>query len=756
MHEAVRDPHRLAAALPSFFSSRFSAPSTSTSVRLRPAIQLTPLSAAHLLIAAACLLGTGPSQAETPRPAPISVGRFPQEVARHFALNAAIPARDVLRVALSPDGSPLLETAAGKLRWRDEQWVSTSEPLPGPSGDKPPTDAEIHQLAAGPDGRLAAAAADGLWERGGDEAVWQRLEVSDGQGRLWAAADVRGTTYDRDGQLWFATRAGVGQRTADGWRFFDGRDGLPYNDFTCCAAGGDGSVWFGTRRGAIRRQNDRWHYRQGKRWLPDDHVRDIAVADDGTAWFATPQGVGCIGRQPMTLAEKAAFYEQEIDALIKRTPFGYVAEADLPRAGDKSQVTLHDSDNDGLWTAMYGASQCFAYAATGSAESKARAAQAFEALRFLQEVTQGGPNSPPLGYVARTILPADGPDPNEGRLAQDLLTQANHDRLWKVYSPRWPRSADGNWYWKSDTSSDELDGHYFFYPLYYDLVADTPEERRRVRQVVRDLTDHLIKHDFVLQEHDGRPTRWGMFRPSVINHDYDWVAERGLNSLSMLSYLTVAHHVTGESRFAETAQKLVKEHSYHMNAMVPKLQRGMGSGNQSDDEMAFMSFYNILKYSPPSDRRQQLLAAFYWYWTLEQPERNPFFDFCYAAFGQGQSIKDPWDDNDLSPWENWLADAVETLVDFPLDRIDWGHQNSHRLDIVSLPRQNGHGLLESNRGDRGYRVDGKVLPVSERFFHHWNTDPWRLDYGGTGRSLGSGTVYLLPYYMGRYHGFIQE
>ena len=31
-----------------------------------------------------------------------------------------------------------------------------------------------------------------------------------------------------------------------------GADGLPYNDFTCMAAGRDGSIWFGTTRGAIR------------------------------------------------------------------------------------------------------------------------------------------------------------------------------------------------------------------------------------------------------------------------------------------------------------------------------------------------------------------------------------------------------------------------------------------------------------------------------------------------------------------------
>ena len=107
----------------------------------------------------------------------------------------------------------------------------------------------------------------------------------------------------------------------------------------------------------------------------------------------------------MTLAEKAEMYEGEIARYIKRTPLGYVAEAPLQRPGDRSSARPVDSDNDGLWTAMYGAGECFAFGATGDAEAGKRARQAFEALRFLQRVTQGGPHSPPDGYVARTIRP---------------------------------------------------------------------------------------------------------------------------------------------------------------------------------------------------------------------------------------------------------------------------------------------------------------------------------------------------------------
>src|SRR5262249_6022181 len=280
----------------------------------------------------------------------------------------------------------------------------------------------------------------------------------------------------------------------------------------------------------------------------------------------------------------------EIERYIRRTSFGYVAEAHLRQAADKSSADPQDSDNDGLWTAMYGAGECFGYAATKDPKLKARARKAFEALRFLQKVTQGGSHSPPKGSIARTIRPVDWPDPNAGRLEQDRAEQ-KRDQLWKIYEPRWPKSADGRWFWKSDTSSDELDGHYFFYPLYYDLCADSEPEKERVREVVRDLTDHLLTHGFSLMDHDGRPTRWGIYGPHDLNRDPLWWPERGLNSLSLLSYLAVAAHVTGDPKYAAASHELVEQHGYAHNAMFAKVQHGPGSGNQSDDEMAFMSYY---------------------------------------------------------------------------------------------------------------------------------------------------------------------
>jgi hypothetical protein len=610
----------------------------------------------------------------------------------------------------------------------------------------------IGQLCAKNNNLVYAASQKGLYQKKGG--LWTKIEPSSGN-RSWALADCRSVAIDSKNRLWFASPQGVGVLDGKEWTLYEGKDGLPYNDFTKMAAGNNGNVWFGTKIGAIHFDGETWEYRQGKRWLPDDHVNDIAVAKDGSVWIATDKGLSHIYKEKMTLAEKAKFYEDEIDRYHRRTPYEFILDVSLPAPGDKTSVRKHDSDNDGLWTGMYGAAECFAYAATKDPKAKARAKKAFEALKFLGDVTQDAPISPPPGFVARTILPTSGHDPNIGRVERDIRTQKNEDKLWKIYENRWPKDKTGKWYYKTDTSSDELDGHYFLYGLYYDLVADTKEEKERVRAHVKRLTDHLIDHDFQLVDHDGKPTRWSRFNPYELNHDKNWFVERGLNSLSMLSYLAVTEHVTGDSRYGEIADMLIEDHGYAQNMTDMKFNRGVGTGNQSDDEMAFMAYYHLIRYETDPALKSRYAFSMYMNWMLEAPELNPFFNFTFRSATLGQDFEDAWGTYDLDPHEEWLDESVETLVRFPLDRLNWRHTNSHRIDIKRLHPWNR--TFDSNQNARkGYRVNGKVFPIDEMHVNHWNHGPWDLNTGGNGTELSTGTVYLLPYYMGLYHGFIQE
>jgi hypothetical protein len=95
-------------------------------------------------------------------------------------------------------------------------------------------------------------------------------------------------------------------------------------------------------------------------------------------------------------------------------------------------------------------------------------------------------------------------------------------------------------------------------------------------------------------------------------------------------------------------------------------------------------------------------------------------------------VEDPFGPIDVSPQGAWLEESVDTLRRFPLELVNWRLTNSHRIDLKP----------------------GKVLPVDERYVQHWNHNPWQLDQGGDGRTLADGTSFLLPYYMGLYHGFL--
>jgi hypothetical protein len=318
-------------------------------------------------------------------------------------------------------------------------------------------------------------------------------------------------------------------------------------------------------------------------------------------------------------------------------------------------------------------------------------------------------------------------------------------------SPRWPVSADGKWYWKTDTSSDELDGHFFFYALYYDLVASTDDEKSRVREQVSAIADHLLDHNFHLVDYDGQPTRWGVFNPESLNHDSNWWEERGLNSLSILTYLKVAGHVTGNAKYSDAARKLIEQYAYDQNVLIPKTNAGPGAGNQSDDEMAFMDFYNLIRYETDPKIQRKYALAFSNYWSMERPELNPLFNFMYAATNMGKQFEDAYGKRDLAPTGEWLEESMDTLRRYPLDRVNWRLTNSHRTDIVPLP-----DYAREPGGKAGLRNNGKVLPIDERFVDQWNHDPWELDQGGDGLELADGASFLLPYYMGLYHKFIED
>lgn len=708
------------------------------------------------------LLADGSRASEAGLLLPVAVGRFDQQVHTPFTVTDGLPADDATQIVVAGDGAVYANTPGGWARYDDSRWVKldndhlpfAAETAAAPAGRFDSLLAhvprrEMIRNAAERDGEIAVAAENGLFV--GNAEGWQLTLPRDGHVR-WAPLDVRAVDYDVEGRLWFACPQGVGFRIGqDKWKLFTGADGLPYNDFTCLAAGPRG-VWLGTTNGAIRYHQGNWEFRQGGRWLADNHVRDVAVDQGGNAWLATAGGVSRIALEPTTLTEKAIFYEREIEKYNRRTKFGYVNSANLTAPGDKSTAVPVFSDNDGFNTGLYLAAMSLAYAATNEPKYALHADRAFGALGFLSEVTQGGAHPAPEGFIARNVIPTSEPDPNrQYDLAYDVRRN-RADALWKVMRPRLPIDESGDFYWKCDSSSDELDGHFFGYACYYDHVCEADHQKTAVRQVVRRIIDHLLRHGYCLVDHDGRPTRWAHFSPDDLNRNEAWCDERGLNSYSILSYLSIAHHITGDERYRQAYMKLALDHGYGMNGMTqPKALPGPFSpGHQPDDNMAFMNYYHLIRYETDPKLLSMFHHAIDRHWQYERLERNAFANFVYAACCQGKTRRDQWGEQDLSPPPGCFTDAVDTLRRYPLDLVEWPMSNAHRIDRFKLGRRaDGHPTI-------GRRVDGYAFPIDERHEIYWDWDPWQLTFEGQGLRLRPGTHYLLAYYLGRFHDFIGE
>jgi hypothetical protein len=478
---------------------------------------------------------------------------------------------------------------------------------------------------------------------------------------------------------------------------------LPSTRLTVTARQPDGVTWIGTSEGAIRLDPGRHtrDYFAGRRWLPDDRVVGIGF-EGNVIWIETGAGFSRIEYKPMTLEDKSRVFVDRVQQRHNR--WGLTASSQLRVAGDLSTNQMVSSDNDGLWTAMYVAAESFRYGLTREADARENARRGMQAIMRLEAIT-GIPGFPARSFikVGEDVQPKDG---------------------------EWHDAADKGWRWKGDTSSDEIVGHYFVYPIYHDLVA-SEEEKPELRSAIDRITNHILDHGYQLVDVDGQKTRWGWWGPDAIWEDPD---ETGLRALHMLSHLRVAIHLTADPAFRTKYRRayddLIKTHKYHLltrnqKIMVP------GHINHSDDELAFLSYYPLLRYEDDPALLVVYKQSLERSWQIERPERNPLWNFIYAA-GTAASEFD-------------RAESIRTLREIPMDLVQWDVRNSHRQDVPMDPM--------SDRFKRRQAL--VVLPYDELPMSKWNGNPYNVDGGSAGRSEDDGAYFLLPYWMGRYHKLIE-
>ncbi|WP_192349221.1 hypothetical protein [Algoriphagus sp. Y33] len=488
---------------------------------------------------------------------------------------------------------------------------------------------------------------------------------------------------------------------------------IPWTDILVVETKED-EIWFGTTKGAfVLLPDGEINYYYLERWLPGEEVYDIAFGKD-EIYLLTNQGLATLLRKEMTLAEKAGYFDKYTRKNHLRN--GFNASLELAESGKIATGKLDDSDNDGLWTSMYLASQGFRYAVTKEPEALIQIRQSLLAMERLF-----------------TINPVDG-------FPSRSFERSGY--IEKLADPeRWQHSTDPEWDWKSTTSSDEAIGHMFVYGVLAELVEDEWVKNKSI-ELMDTLMSHIVAHDMYLYDFDGKPTLWGKWNPDYVNNFPIQVGDRKLNSSNIISMLQTAYHFTGKDKYKEKAFELMEDYGYLENLMRPmKIIGEAGDGsdsysqmlseawNHSDDEMYFLGYWGLYRYAFDAELKAKFKKAIVDHWEAERPEKDALWNIVTAI---------------VQPEKFDLEESIWFLQKHPIDLINWNVQNSHRKDIRNLE-------VNFRR-----QTTPEVLPPSETRIARHNANRFNLDGTGNGRSIYSpGDIWLLPYWMGRYLGVIE-
>lgn len=467
--------------------------------------------------------------------------------------------------------------------------------------------------------------------------------------------------------------------------------------------GSDGAEWK-TAGGAVIRveqsadARDRLQYFSGRRYLADDHVESLAADEAGGVWVRTHTGVSHIEFRPMTLEQKAAAFEQRVRERHDR--YGLVASSILREPGNLGSNQFEPSDNDGLWTAIYAAAECFRYRVTKSPEALANARRSLEAMLFLEQVT-GRPGFPARSYIKKGD--------------------------WRPKDGTWHWTSDGQYEWKADTSSDEIVGHFFAFGIAWDLLPDEGL-KQRMSATVRRIMDHILEHGYNLTDINGKPTTWGKWSREYF--DGRGRSDSALNALELLSFLKTAEHMTGDAKYAREYRKAAMDLKYL--EQTTRYLEYQNEINYSDEELAMLPFYMVFQYERDPVYLKSYREALRQWWVNIEREKNPLWTFIYASSKPAVAAD--------------MDSAVWMLRRIPMDLVEWTVVNSNREDVKI-----GGGVDRFRKGQ-----SNKLLPPDERPVMKWNSNPFVVDGGNGGRGEDDGAFFLLPYWLGRYSGYIER
>jgi len=521
---------------------------------------------------------------------------------------------------------------------------------------------------------------------------------------------------------WKVYKAGIGGLASD-----DIRDISIYGDTVTIA--------YGFAGGAVIGDMAHQDYYVSLRWLASNNVQAVLSASDGKRYYATDKGISIIYMKTQTIKKKADWTEKDLNDNFWRMD-GFVSpEMNIHKDGS---FHLWDSDNDGLWTQMMIGGFCYAYSVTKDPKYKQWARKAIETMFLQVDVPAVSFEAKGMkrGFVTRSLCRED---------EECFASKATQDN-WHLVTYKGKK-----YYWKDDTSSDETDGHFFGYPLYYDLCADTPQEKAEVAEHALAISGYILDNGYKLIDLDGKETKWGHWQPDRLacgldgldtcvknGYSVDWCISSihgggWLNAIQIMGMMLASYHMSGDPKYFNAFKDLALKNRYWKLAMgnddtwtVTK----RPVKNHSDHELAILAYHTLLRYDPDPVRRQWWLKSLKWFYGYEKPERNPLWAGILAMFAPGEADQ---------------KGAIQTIREMPvINRREMQVDNSHRKDAKYA------GIDRGNDKE----VD-RVFPFDEIRTMWWNGNPYEMIGGGNNMEVRGPMAFLLAYWSLRYSGILK-
>lgn len=400
------------------------------------------------------------------------------------------------------------------------------------------------------------------------------------------------------------------------------------------------------------------------------------------------------------------------------------------------------SDNSGFWTATYAAAQAYRYRVTEDPEALENLQRVLRGMEELHDITGVS------GLFARSYVRLGLPGfPTE----QALLDSYPDCDLSVAHCKRWNHGAGAfeGYMFKNDVSRDEYAGHLFAAGIAGRLVDD-PEVQRIARKIAVNTAVHLLDNAMTFTDIDGEPTTFGAMSPASFGGFPGFLAVQTLAWFKAATLLSDDPRIEGFYRHCMVREDLSQCAAPELATSDPFTThlRTMGldldcQTNWNNHNMAQLAMFDLIQ-SEDDERLVRIYQSTLeqQMWDVDDPrpmkdQRNSLYTFFHEINRNPALV--PRD-------EARVETAICVMKTFPAVKY------KRAVDHSRFP--------ETCLGRKDRPMTDVLIPIQERLVDNfiWTRNPYRLrpTTPEDRQYIESPEDFLLAYWLGRYHGLIDE